>query len=170
MSTASVVPSWITAVKAEPGSSQPTNAGTMRRCAVLEIGRNSVSPCTMPRTIASKIDMSAPPYCDAPESILTLELLAALPRGVDLLERLLARVPAVDHHLLLLQVLVDREEVGDLVAQLLGHVLEGLERVPGRVREGDAEDLVVDPLVVLHAEEGDRLHLDHAAGEGRLRD
>src|SRR3954447_24288103 len=104
MSTATVVPSWITAVNAEPGSSQPTNAGTMRRCAVLEIGRNSVSPCTMPRTMASKIDISAPPYCGAPESILTLVLLAALPRRLDLLERVLARVPAVDRHLLLLEV------------------------------------------------------------------
>jgi hypothetical protein len=27
-------------------------AGTIRRCAVLLIGRNSVNPCTMPRTIA----------------------------------------------------------------------------------------------------------------------
>ena len=47
-----MVPSWVTAVKAAPGSSQPAKAGTMRRCAVLEIGRNSVSPCTMPRTMA----------------------------------------------------------------------------------------------------------------------
>src|SRR6476646_6404660 len=52
MSTAAIVPSWTTAVNAAPGSSQPRNAGTMRRCAVLEIGRNSVSPCTTPSTIA----------------------------------------------------------------------------------------------------------------------
>ena len=48
-----MVPSWIIAVNAAPGSSQPANAGTMRRWPVLEIGRNSVSPCTIPRTIAS---------------------------------------------------------------------------------------------------------------------
>src|SRR3954454_22165555 len=43
----------MTAVKAAPGSSQPAKAGTIRRCAVLEMGRNSVRPWTMPRTIAS---------------------------------------------------------------------------------------------------------------------
>src|SRR3954451_3938820 len=169
MSTATVVPSWITAVKAEPGSSHPTNAGTIRRCAVLDIGRNSVSPWTIARTMASKSDMSAPPYCGAPELLLTLVLPAALARGLDLLERVFARVPAVDRHLLLLEVLVDREEVLDLVAQLLRHVVELLERVPGRVGERDAQHLVVDPLVVLHPEQGDRLHVDHAPGEGRLR-
>ena len=42
----------MTAVNAAPGSSQPAKAGTIRRCAVLEIGRNSVSPCTIPRTMA----------------------------------------------------------------------------------------------------------------------
>src|SRR3954453_9432363 len=152
MSTATVVPSWITAVNAEPGSSQPTNAGTMRRCPVLEIGRNSVSPCTMPRTIASKGDMSAAPQGGRPELLLTLVLLAALARGLDLLERVLAGVPAVDGPLLLLEVLVDREEMGDLVAERVRHVVERLERVPGRIGQGDAQDLVIDALVVLHAE------------------
>ena len=56
-----MVPSWVTAVNAAPGSSQPRKAGTMRRCAVLEMGRNSVSPCTMPRTIDWKIDTAAEP-------------------------------------------------------------------------------------------------------------
>jgi hypothetical protein len=51
-STAAIVPSCVTAVNAAPGSSQPTNAGTMRRCAVLDTGRYSVSPCTTPRTMA----------------------------------------------------------------------------------------------------------------------
>src|SRR4051794_19462218 len=50
--TASIVPSCTTAVKAAPGSSQPRTAGTMRRCALLEIGRNSVRPWTIPRTMA----------------------------------------------------------------------------------------------------------------------
>ena len=48
-----MVPSWITAVNAAPGSSQPKKAGTIRRWPLEEIGRNSVSPCTIPRTIAS---------------------------------------------------------------------------------------------------------------------
>src|SRR3954451_14508659 len=135
MSTATVVPSWITAVNAEPGSSQPAKAGTMRRCPVLEIGRNSVSPCTTPSTMASKIDIGAPPYCARCESVLALVLLAALPRRLDLLQRVLAGIPAVDRHLLLLEVLVDREEVGDLVLQGCGNLLERLERVPGRIGE-----------------------------------
>src|SRR3954471_21499953 len=54
-----MVPSWITAVKAAPGSSQPQKAETIRRWAVLEIGRNSVSPWTMPRTMACKALMAA---------------------------------------------------------------------------------------------------------------
>src|SRR3954447_6556518 len=53
MRTAAIVPSWTTAVKAAPGSGQPRKAGTMRRWAVLEIGRNSVSPCTIPSTMVS---------------------------------------------------------------------------------------------------------------------
>ena len=44
MSTASSVPIWITAVNAAPGSPQPSISGKIRRWALLEIGRNSVSP------------------------------------------------------------------------------------------------------------------------------
>ena len=51
--TASRVPSWITAEKAAPGSSQPSNSGTIRKWAVLLIGKNSVSPCTSPKIEAS---------------------------------------------------------------------------------------------------------------------
>src|SRR5919112_2750365 len=52
MSTASSVPIWITAVNAAPGSPQPNSSGKIRRCALLEIGRNSVSPWMTPRTTA----------------------------------------------------------------------------------------------------------------------
>ena len=58
-STAAIVPSWTTAVNAAPGSGHPKNAGTMRRWAVLEIGRNSVSPWTIPSTMAWKSLMAA---------------------------------------------------------------------------------------------------------------
>ncbi len=58
-STAASVPSWVTAVNAAPGSSQPRKAGTIRRCPVLETGRNSVRPWTMPRTMAWKASMRA---------------------------------------------------------------------------------------------------------------
>src|SRR5260221_7993291 len=43
---------WITAVKAVPGSAQPRSAETMRRCAALLIGRNSVTPWMRPNTAA----------------------------------------------------------------------------------------------------------------------
>jgi hypothetical protein len=55
--TASIVPNCVTAVNAAPGSSQPMRAGTMRRCPDDEMGRNSVSPCTRPRTMAWKASM-----------------------------------------------------------------------------------------------------------------
>jgi hypothetical protein len=69
-----------------------------------------------------------------------------------------------------LELLVDREEVGDLALELLGDVVEGLGVVPAGVVVGDADDLVVHPLLVLHLEQGDRLDGDDAAGEGRLGD
>ena len=52
-STAVSVPSWVTAVNAAPGSGQPARTATTRRCADEEMGRNSVSPCTVPRTRAA---------------------------------------------------------------------------------------------------------------------
>ena len=51
-----MLPSWITAVKATPGSPQPSNTGTTLRWAVLLIGRNSVSPWTNPSTMACQHD------------------------------------------------------------------------------------------------------------------
>src|SRR6266498_809042 len=53
MMTALSVPICVTAVNAAPGSDHPEIAATMRRWALLEIGRNSVSPWTIPRTTAS---------------------------------------------------------------------------------------------------------------------
>ena len=50
--TAASVPSCRTAVNGAPGSSQPAIAGTMRRWAVDEIGKNSVMPWTNPRIAA----------------------------------------------------------------------------------------------------------------------
>ena len=45
------------------GSFQPRRAGTTMRCPELETGRNSVSPCTIPMTIAwmyVSMSMAAP--------------------------------------------------------------------------------------------------------------
>ena len=42
------MPIWVIAVNAAPGSSQPNAAPTIRRWALEEIGRNSVSPWTTP--------------------------------------------------------------------------------------------------------------------------
>ncbi len=50
--TAASVPSWVTAVKEAPGSF-PVSSPTTRRCALEEMGRNSVRPWTMPRMTAS---------------------------------------------------------------------------------------------------------------------
>src|SRR5437870_5141071 len=46
-------------MKATVGSFQPKTNGTRMRCPLDEIGRNSVSPCTMPRTSAWKIFTAA---------------------------------------------------------------------------------------------------------------
>ena len=54
--TAASVPICVMAVNAAPGSSAAgRNMPRMRRCALDEIGRNSVSPCAIPRMMASKI-------------------------------------------------------------------------------------------------------------------
>jgi len=48
--TAASAASCIAAENADPGSCQPSSAGTMRICAVEEIGISSVMPWTTPRT------------------------------------------------------------------------------------------------------------------------
>src|SRR4030042_3447669 len=53
----------MTAENAAPGSSHPSNAGTSRRCAILLMGRNSVTPWTIPRTPASN-KVIRPPLTD----------------------------------------------------------------------------------------------------------
>ncbi len=66
MITAVSVPICVTAVKAAPGSSQPNSWDRISRCALDEIGRNSVRPWTMPRTMASNQDTtSARPACSS---------------------------------------------------------------------------------------------------------
>src|SRR4051794_27861444 len=57
MTTAAMVPSWITAVNDAPGSPQPKSSGTMRRWPLDDTGRNSVRPCTIPKMMASKYDI-----------------------------------------------------------------------------------------------------------------
>jgi hypothetical protein len=54
--TENIVPIWITAVKDAPGSFWPNNAGRILKCALEEIGRNSVTPCTTPIAAASHQD------------------------------------------------------------------------------------------------------------------
>jgi hypothetical protein len=68
MITAVSVPSWVMAVKAEPGSSPPKNWPTIDWCALEEIGRNSVRPCTMPSTRASSQPIDVLLRCAAPGS------------------------------------------------------------------------------------------------------
>jgi hypothetical protein len=55
--TAAIAPIWITAVNpvtAGSSTSRPRIFSAIVRWAVLETGRNSVSPSTIPRMIASK--------------------------------------------------------------------------------------------------------------------
>src|SRR6476660_8361641 len=69
MSTASSVPIWMTAVKAAPGSPQPKSSGKIRRCALLEIGRNSVSPWMTPRTTALRRSITGREPTGAPRAV-----------------------------------------------------------------------------------------------------
>src|SRR3954464_1119545 len=60
--------------------------------------------------------------------------------------------------------------MGDLALKRLWDVLERLRLIPARIVKRDADDLVVLALLVPHLEQRDRLHPDHASGEGRLGD
>src|SRR3954451_23164891 len=72
MSTATIAPTWMTAVNAVTASesmSLPSSFSAIVRCAVDETGRNSVRPSTIPRMIASRMltgrsAWSAAPYPD----------------------------------------------------------------------------------------------------------
>ena len=52
----------MTAVNAAPGSPQPNSSGKIRRWALLEIGRNSVSPWRVPRTTALRRSTTGEAY------------------------------------------------------------------------------------------------------------
>src|SRR5215831_921220 len=109
MITAATVPSWITAENAAPGSCQPNNSGAMRRWAVELMGRNSVIPCTIPRTTASSQLMSRP----------TISLAQSNSSGADLPRveiLLLLRGQGVEPHAHRLQF-----EPGDLLVDVVGH-------------------------------------------------
>ena len=60
--TATSVPQCSATSKASPGSCHPNSQGTRMRCALEEIGKNSESPWTMPRTMAWTTDMKDVPY------------------------------------------------------------------------------------------------------------
>src|SRR6185437_17132293 len=69
-----------------------------------------------------------------------------------------ARAPALDLDVApVLELLVDREELLDLLAQQQRQVLELFVMVPVGVLQRDADHLVVDALLVAHAEHADRL-------------
>ena len=48
------MPRWRLTSNASPWSGQPNSQGMMMRCPEDEIGRNSVSPWTIPRTAARR--------------------------------------------------------------------------------------------------------------------
>src|SRR5438046_1366390 len=86
----------------------------------------------------------------------------------NLAHGLLDRAPSLDAHELALEVLVDGEELLDLLAQRQWQVLEPFVRVPVGVVQGNADDLVVASLLVVHLEHSQRLDRNQAAGERRL--
>src|SRR4051812_12552070 len=174
--TAAIVPSWTTAVNAEPGSSQPRNAGMMRRWAVLEIGRNSVSPCTTPSTMAWRSSIRGARYRPRrrvgrwflgqarllqprPALLLEVELLAQAPRGL-LIDRPLG-VQAVQRLALGAQGLALDLARGGQQRLLLfvGHVTEAQLVAPARV----TQRLVGDAVERVEAREGGTRGLDAGA-------
>ena len=60
------------------------------------------------------------------------------------------------------------EEVLDLLAGVLGHVVEVLDVRPARVLRLHADHLGVDAGVIRHVEDGDRANRDGHAGERRV--
>ena len=60
--------------------------------------------------------------------------------------------------------------MGDLVAQVFGHVVDVVGAVPLRVVLEDADQLGVHTLLVAHGEHAEDPRPDHAAGEGRIGD
>ena len=79
-----------------------------------------------------------------------------------------ARTPPADVDLLALEVLVDREELLDLLAQQHRQVLELFVPVPVRIVQGNADDLVIDALLVAHLEHPHGLDRDQTPRERRL--
>ena len=58
--------------------------------------------------------------------------------------------------------------MGDLVAQVLGHVVDVVGAVPLGVVLEDADQLGVHALLVAHGEHAEDAHPHHAAGEGGI--
>jgi len=56
--TAASVPQCSATSKASPGSSQQKAQGMSNKCALEEMGRNSASPCTMPRMTACQMGIA----------------------------------------------------------------------------------------------------------------
>src|SRR5205823_7646367 len=68
--------------------------------------------------------------------------------------------------LLALQVLVDREEVLNLGQERREKIVEVLHVGPRRVSEGNAQDLLIESLLVRHVEQADRTSADPASRKG----
>ena len=91
----------------------------------------SQSLCSRSRGVAA----DPGPLFMSSAGVLRLPLPKASPRRLDLRERILARIPAVDLDVLVLEVLVDREEVGDLGTEPFGMSSRtSSEFQPGSVR------------------------------------
>ena len=90
--------------------------------------------------------------------------------GAQDLERPIAIAPAEDLDGLVLERLVRLEEVLDLDQSMRPDLVETLDVLLVGIADGDAQDLEVEALLVVHLEAADRAGPDVAAGEGRLVD
>ena len=91
--------------------------------------------------------------------------------GLELDERLGASGEPLDlGGLLRFEVLVDAEEVGDLVSEVLGYVLDVDCAVPLWVVLEHGDELRVDTLLVAHGEHAENANPHDATGEGRVGD
>ena len=128
----------------------------------------TTEPTTTEPTTTEPTSPQSPSPTDRPRP-LPLRVQKRPSRRLDRLQRRPATRPALDLGVPVgVEVLIDREEVRDLGAKLARQVVDVLERVPTRVVQRHAHDVVVGTLLVGHLEQPDRLGQDVAAGEGRL--
>ena len=89
--------------------------------------------------------------------------LISLDTFLDHLDRYRARQRVRRCGVLVLQTLVNLEEMRDLVAVMRRQLVDIMIIVPVRILERNGDDLIVDLIIINHADHADRIavHLDH---------